>query len=232
MIKMYKDIIYALSRSERKTASIYIERDGKVAVLVPSTLTDRQIEGLIESKRRWIYTSLAEWRDLNATRVQRSFVNGEGFLYLGRSYRLRLVEAQDKPLVLKDGYFCLRHDGRAAGDEGFDEAFKEFYRSKGMDRIPRRVAVYQAKMGVEAGQVRVLDLKNRWASCSSKGNLNFHWRCMMAPPTIIDYIAVHELAHLNHPNHTQAFWNEVDKIMPDFGERKGWLRIHGAGMDL
>jgi predicted metal-dependent hydrolase len=55
---------------------------------------------------------------------------------------------------------------------------------------------------------------------------------MMAPLTIIDYIVVHELAHLIHSNHTQAFWNEVDKVMPDYQERKEWLRLNGAGMDL
>jgi predicted metal-dependent hydrolase len=55
---------------------------------------------------------------------------------------------------------------------------------------------------------------------------------MMAPPTILDYIVVHELGHLIHPNHSEAFWNEVDKVMPDFRDRKEWLRVHGAGMDL
>jgi predicted metal-dependent hydrolase len=80
--------------------------------------------------------------------------------------------------------------------------------------------------------VRIIDLKNRWASCSPGGSLNFHWKCMMSPPTVLDYIVVHELAHLRYPNHTKAFWNEVDKVMPDYGERKEWLRINGAGMDL
>ena len=64
------------------------------------------------------------------------------------------------------------------------------------------------------------------------GNLNFHWKCMMAPLTILDYIVVHELAHLLYPNHTAAFWNQVDKVMPDFQERKEWLRENGAGMDI
>ena len=94
------------------------------------------------------------------------------------------------------------------------------------------MAYYQGKMGVEPKSVRVLDLKNRWASCSAGGHLNFHWKCMMAPTTILDYIVVHELAHLRYPNHTAAFWNEVDKVMPDYRERKEWLRVNGAGMDL
>jgi predicted metal-dependent hydrolase len=156
------------------------------------------------------------------------YVNGEGFLYLGRSYRLKLVEDQSVPLMLKDGYFCLRSDD----DVSPDEAFQELYRQKGKQRIPERVAHYQRRMGVQPKAVRIIELKNRWASCSLGGNLNFHWKCMMAPPTVLDYIVVHELAHLIHPNHTQAFWNEVDKVMPDYGDRKKWLRVNGAGMDL
>ena len=227
-MRTYKDILYSFKRSNRKTASIYVERDGQVSVLVPKRLTITEIEELIESKRRWIYRNLAEWKDLNATKVRREYVNGEGFLYLGRTYRLKLVEAQDKPLMLKDGYFCLRSDDNHSPDA----TFKEFYREKGKRRISERVAYYQTKMGVESKDIRVIDLKNRWASCSSGGTLNFHWKCMMAPPTILDYIAVHELAHLSYPNHTEAFWNEVDKVMPDYGERKEWLRVNGAGMDL
>ena len=230
MMRTYKDIEYSLVRSRRKTASIYIERDGQVSVLVPDKLTDRQIEDLLESKRKWIYRNLAEWQDLNARKVHRDYVNGEGFLYLGRSYRLKLVSDLAEPLMLKDGYFCLRTTNGSLPDA--DAAFKAFYREKGTVRIPPRVAYYQAKMDVEPKAVKVLDLKHRWASCSPGGNLNFHWKCMMAPLTILDYIVVHELAHLIYPNHTKAFWNEVDKVMPDFQERKEWLRVNGAGMDL
>ena len=230
MMRTYKDIEYSLVRSRRKTASIYIERDGQVSILVPDKLTDRQVEALLESKRKWIYKSLAEWQDLNARRVHRDYVNGEGFLYLGRSYRLKLVSDLAEPLMLKDGYFCLRTNNGSLPDA--DAAFKAFYRAKGDVRIPPRVAYYQAKMDVEPKAVRVIELKHRWASCSPGGNLNFHWKCMMAPLTILDYIVVHELSHLIYPNHTKAFWNEVDKVMPDFQERKEWLRVNGAGMDL
>jgi predicted metal-dependent hydrolase len=230
MKRKYRDIEYTLKRSTRKTASIYIERDGQVMVLVPEALDDPRIEALLESKRRWIYTGLAEWHDLNATKVRREYVNGEGFLYLGRSYRLKLVSVQAEPLMLKDGYFCLRAGNGSTPDA--DAAFKAYYRARGMVRIPERVAYFQAKMGVEPKGVKVIELRHRWASWTPAGNLNFHWKCMMAPPTILDYIVVHELGHLTYPNHTGAFWNEVDKVMPDYRDRKEWLRVNGAGMDL
>jgi hypothetical protein len=230
MTRTLKDIEYTLVQSRRKTASIYIERDGKVSVLVTEKQTTRQIEDLLEGKRKWIYKNLAEWQDLNARKVHRDYVNGEGFLYLGRSYRLKLVSELDEPLILKDGYFCLRANNGTLPNA--DAAFKEFYRGKGATRIPPRVAYFKAKMDVEPRSVKVIDLKHRWASCTPSGNLNFHWKCMMAPLTILDYIVVHELTHLLYPNHTVSFWNQVDKVMPDFKDRKDWLRDNGAGMDL
>jgi predicted metal-dependent hydrolase len=101
-----------------------------------------------------------------------------------------------------------------------------------VQRLGERVRAYQTKLGVQPNTVRVLELKYRWASCSAQGRLNFHWKCMMAPLTVLDYIIVHELAHMLHRNHTAAFWNAVDKVLPDYRERKAWLRVNGAGMEL
>ncbi len=230
MTLQYKDIVYTLHRSHRKTASIYIERDGQVTMLVPEELDQKTIDEVLEKKRSWIYRNLAEWKDLNATRVQREYVNGEGFLYMGRTYRLKLVSEQRVPLLLKDGYFCLCSNFVTNGHA--DTAFKEFYKEKAKERIRKRVRYYAERMGLEVHQIKVLDLKHRWASCNTQGHLNFHWKCMMAPGTIIDYIVVHELAHLLHTNHTVSFWNEVDKVLPDFSDRKEWLRVNGAGMDV
>jgi predicted metal-dependent hydrolase len=87
-------------------------------------------------------------------------------------------------------------------------------------------------MGVEPTSVKVLDLKYRWASWTPGGYLNFHWKSMVAPAKVLDYIVVHELAHLIVPDHSAKFWNEVDKLLPDYCDRKELLRVHGAGMDL
>ncbi len=87
-------------------------------------------------------------------------------------------------------------------------------------------------MGVRPGPLQVKELGFRWASSLPSGGLHFHWKCLMAPPKITDYIVVHELCHMHHRDHTDLFWNEVDKVMPDYRERKEWLRQRGAGMDL
>lgn len=227
------NISYGIVRSRRTTADIVVERDGRVIVRAPAAFPDERIEDIVQSKQYWIYKTLAEWRDLNATRVLREYRNGEGFLYLGRSYRLSLIAGQDEPLLLRNGRFCLRRDLVDRGEVAAAKAaFRAYFVARGHERITQRVRYYAPKVGVVTGDVAVRDLGHRWASCSPKGNVGFHWKCMMAPPTIIDYIVVHELCHFHHLNHTEAFWNEVDKVMPSYRERKGWLKQNGAAMDL
>ncbi|MCC5805448.1 MAG: M48 family metallopeptidase [Opitutales bacterium] len=95
-----------------------------------------------------------------------------------------------------------------------------------------RIAWFAPKVGVRTRRWQVRELGHRWAGCTPLGELTFHWKCMMAPLSVIDYIVVHELCHFHHSDHSEAFWNEVDKILPDYRERKDWLRKNGAGLTL
>jgi hypothetical protein len=229
-----RDIEYhLLGGSERSTTDIVIERDGTICVRPPITMTPEQVDSIVENKRMWIYKNLAEWRELNTMRTVREWRSGESFLYLGRNYRLGFNDTQNTPLVFKENRFYLNrslieNDGEIA----LRNAFIEFYIQKGIERLQKRLTYFAPKVGVKAGKVSVKELGFRWASCSSNGNIAFHWKCMMAPPKIIDYIIVHELCHLHQRDHNVAFWNEVDKVMPDYIERKEWLRINGASLDL
>ena len=229
-----RDIDYQLlPGTTRATTDIVIERNGMIVVRAPEHYSPEQVDAVVESKRMWIYRNLAEWRDLNATAVTREFVSGESFLYLGGSYQLRLVSEQKSDLMLKDGRFCLSRELiETSGIDGAKQAFEHFYTEKGLLRFQERVRYFAPKVGVKPAAVKVKDMGYRWASCGSSGNLNFHWKCMMSPPKIIDYIVVHELCHFHHRNHSDAYWNEVDKILPDWRERKEWLRKHGAGLEV
>ena len=233
-IRQIKDIAYRLlPGTPRQTTDIVIERDGCITVRPPARMTPEQVDQTVFSRRLWIYRNLAEWRDLNSTRVVREWVNGESFLYLGSAYRLLLVADQDEPLKLKDGRFCLlRHVVDVGGKGAAQDAFRDFYIGRGRVRLSQRVLHFAPRVGVAPGAIQVKELGYRWASSLASGGLHFHWKCLMAPPKIIDYIVVHELAHLHHRDHTDLFWNEVDKVMPDYRERKEWLRQRGAEMDL
>lgn len=156
-LRQVRDIEYQLlPGSDRQTTDIVIERDGVITVRPPKRMTPEQVDETVLSKRMWIYRNLAEWRDLNATRVTREWVSGETFLYLGSCYRLQLVAEQDEPLKLKDGRFCLMRDVVArGGQEAAHRAFEEFYKAKGLPRLRKRVAFFASKVGVSAGDIQV-----------------------------------------------------------------------------
>lgn len=217
-----------LKKSARKTTSIYIERNGAITVLAPEPYDMGKIEKILEAKRSWIYRNLAEWEDLNRTRVEREFVNGEGFPYLGSTYRLQIVDDANQDLILKNGAFLLKQSALSSARD----RFIDFYKTKAMSRLPKHVEKHARMMGLNPSGIRVQELKNRWASCSVDGTLNFHWRCMMAPLSALEYIVVHELAHLKYPNHTNDFWYTVEKVLPDYQQAKAWLRLYGAGLEL
>jgi hypothetical protein len=234
ILRKIRDIEYRLvPGTARHTTDIVIERDGCVTVRPPARMTPEQVDETVLSRRHWIYRNMAQWRDLNATRVVREWVNGESFFYLGSAYRLLLVAEQDEPLKLRDGRFCLlRSLVEQGGKPAAQEAFRQFYVARGHARLDQRVAYFAPRVGVQPGPLQVKDLGFRWASNLPNGGLHFHWKCLMAPAKVIDYIVVHELCHMHYRDHTDLFWNEVDKVMPDYRERKEWLRQRGAQMDL
>lgn len=234
MERQVRDISYTLlPGTDRNTTDIVIERNGQIVVRPPRSLTSEKVDAVVEAKRLWIYRNLAEWRDLNAAAVAREWVNGETFLYLGRSYRLSIVESAGTGLTLKDGRFLLsRSVIERDGVVGARRAFETYYSERALERVRARIRYYAPKVGVETRSVEVKDIGFKWASCTKMGALAFHWKCMMAPARVFDYLVVHELCHLIQRNHSAAYWNEVDKVMPDYRERKDWLRKHGAGLDL
>ena len=223
------EINIKITRSKRKTLSIYIERDGSVTAIVPQQLSDVEVHDLIKSKEYQIHKSLAEWTQLNDSKVEREYVSGQSFLYLGRNYRLKLVDDDTScNLKLKNGYFVLpRKDKNKAKN-----LFIEFYRTKLLEKITPLLQTFTTQLDVDYNNIKIMDIQNRWASCSNNKHLNFHWKCAMAPIDVLSYIVVHELVHLIHMNHTDEFWNEVDKIIPNYQKHIEWLRVNGAGMDL
>lgn len=100
-------------------------------------------------------------------------------------------------------------------------------RKQAAEAIKARCRYYAPVMGVSYGTVTIREQKTRWGSCSTKGNLNFNWKLVLMPPEILDYVVVHELAHRIQMNHSPAFWAEVGKILPDYKERRQWLKVNG-----
>ena len=228
---------YRLKRSDRKSMGISIERDGAVMVKAPQRAELNDIEKFISEKKVWIYQKLAKKKALNRERPRREFVNGQGFLYLGKSYRLKFIDnagfkskksPKTAPLRLWHGYFELAESEKAGAREHFIAWYKKQIKRRIKERIPR----YDKRIGVTVKDIRILDLGHRWASCGRSGVINFNWRSVMAPIWVFDYILVHEMVHLIERTHSDKFWSLVSRIMSDYEEYALWLNENGAELDL
>lgn len=222
------DLRLAVRRSaRRRTLEITVERDGALVLSAPPEVGEARLREFVLAKRLWIYTKLAEKERLQRRVPVKEYVDGEGFLYLGRSHRLRLVEEQAVPLRLINGRFALRRDDVADGRAHFIRWYGERARAWLSDRVER----YRSRMEVRPAGVKVQDLGYRWGSCGKGDWLYFHWKTILLPARIAEYVVVHEIAHLHEPHHTPEFWRRVERAMPDFAQRKDWLAEHGIDVE-
>lgn len=229
---------YTLKRSDRKSIGITVERDGAIMVRAPFQEDPEKIARFVTEKRIWIHQKLAKKKAINHVSHHREFVNGQGFLYLGKSYRLRFF-SNEKPrkvkkssdslaLKLKHGYFELpesqKHNAR--------KHFISWYKKQTEAKLKERMSRYDERIGAMVEKLRVSDLGHRWASLSRNGIVNFNWRSVMAPIWVFDYILVHEMAHMIVRRHSKEFWSLISRIMPDYEAHARWLNEHGTDLDL
>jgi len=222
------DLRFDVRRSaRRRTLQITVERGGSLLLSAPPSADESSLRDFVNEKRFWIYTKLAEKELLRRTVPRKEFIDGEGFLYLGRSYRLKLVELQDEPLKLFGGRFLLRRDAIDTGREHF----VRWYSKRAREKLSDFVEELQARMEVEPTGVKVQDLGYRWGSCGKGNWLYFHWKTILLPSRIVEYVAAHEIAHLHERHHTPDFWLRLERAMPDYSQRKMWLAERGIGVE-
>lgn len=222
------DLSLVLRRSSRrKTVQITVERDGQLLLVAPPDVDEERLRQFVLEKRFWIYSRLAEKDRLLQAAPAKEFVDGEGFPYLGRSYRLKLVDEQDVPLKLAAGRFRLLRSELPQAREHFIR----WYSAHGKAWLAQRVSDFRNRMAVSPGGVKVQDLGYRWGSCGKGDWLYFHWKTILLPAPIAEYVVVHELAHLHEPHHTPEFWLRVERAMPDYARRKTWLAEHGMEVE-
>jgi predicted metal-dependent hydrolase len=214
----------------RRSIGITVDRDGSLIVNAPHDCDEGDLAAFAHEKRMWVYKKLAEKDLLLSHRPTKEFVSGEGFTYLGRSHRLLVADRHAAAVKLERGRFVMRR-GVALGDQGAG-AMIDWYRTRASRWLPRRVGPWARRLGVEPGLLDVRDLGYRWGSLGKHSRVNFHWATIQLPPMLVDYVIVHELAHIEEPNHTKSFWSRVERAMPAFERAKQELARIGSGLWL
>jgi predicted metal-dependent hydrolase len=227
----FDNLTFELRESaQRRTLEIIIDHDGSLMLATPPGVPAETLEQFVDENLVWVYTKLAEKEAQARPRSPREYVSGEGFPYLGRSYRLKVVDSADhQPLLrLYRGRFELRRDAVPQGREYFIRWYTLHLRPM----LDRHVAALVNRVGAEPREVRIQDLGYRWGSSNRRGHLYFHWRVAMLPHRMIEYLVTHELVHLLERSHSDAFWERLERVIPDYADRQQWLKEHGGMYDL
>lgn len=203
---------------------VRVNRNG-VFVTAPKSASQAEIKRFLLSNADKIIRMIER-----TAPVIKKFADGEAFPYLGTERALRLmerpgargikVEATQRRIVVS-GPPGLSADRIRA-------ALVEWYREEARILLSNKVYFYAERMRLKPGRIAIRDQKTRWGSCSSRGNLNFSWRLIMMPEHIVDYVVVHELSHIRHRNHGKEFWALVGSVLPDYTERRDWLKQNGG----
>lgn len=214
--------------SRRKTASIKVD-EGEVLIVVPKLLEQEKIDKILADKHTWIVDKLAQYQATSPATL-REYVSGESLPYLGRNYRLKVLTGDLTPTKLVNGRITVTVPDPSTQAHYIRRALVNWYKRHADKKIREKVERYKSLVGVETGVVRIKEFKSRWGSCTPYGDLEFNWVIVMAPNRVVDYVVVHELCHLIHHDHSPQFWKEIERVMPDYQEYKGWLRVNGHGL--
>ena len=189
-----------------------------VTVILPDS-DEIQPTELLKENAAWVINRQRTYEDHRKRIPNRVFEAGEQFPYLGEE-RTLAIEPRSKHTVTEDS---IRLRQSAVEQSSVKRVLKNFYRNRARLYFADSVDDYACRMGVGYEKLEIRNQRTRWGSCSTGGTLSLNWRLIMAPSGVIDYIVVHELAHLSEQNHSEGFWQMVREQVPDYKEKSEWL---------
>jgi predicted metal-dependent hydrolase len=221
------ELNYQIIFSKRKTATISVERDRQVIIRVPEGLSEQKINEIIQSKEKWILEKLNHNQKYNPINNNKEFVSGETLNYLGRNYQLQITDNEIENIIFDRRFLISKSNQPTA-----NKLFKEWYRAKAIEKIKPITKKFAKNLGVSYKEIKISEMKYRWGSCTPGGNLLFNWRIIKAPLYVVEYVVVHELAHLIEHNHSEDFWNIVSIQLPNYNKAKDWLKLNGEILEI
>ena len=215
-----------IERSNRKTLSLLVMKDGTVVVKAPIRMREESINKFIEDKQEWIKSKL-----LLVNRTRNKFddiVNYRKFLLYGNKYSLLLSDVKH---IETNEKFQIVIPNKTEPDKIL-KVLKTWYKKVAKQILEERLAFLESRIKLKSSMLKIGDSKGRWGSCNSKGVICLNFRVIMLPPSIIDYVIVHELCHLVEMNHSKNFWKLVGTFLPDMENLKNQIKEYSFLLSL
>ena len=227
---MKYDFNLLIKRTRRKKTLSIIIRDQKVILSAPKYVSDQEINKILESKFAWIQKKLTiEKKDLKL--YKKYYTSGEIFLYLGKEYYLDIKKNTKSDIYISHNKLIIETTN--FDDNNFvKNEIRSWYMKKAKERIELIHKHYEIIMNLKSNKLIFGEYKSKWGSCNIKKVISYDWRIIMSPITVINYIVVHEISHILHPNHSKYFWSLVEKYIKDYKEPRKWLRLNSKKLIL
>lgn len=219
-----QSVTYTLKRSPRRRSITFTIDEQGLHVGAPWRASQRHVENLLNRNAAWVTHKLAEWQQRKA--LSPRWGAGAMLMLKGKPLTLGFAPNQTTTLAV-DGNLWLALDATAGGEKVRAHVI-DWLRAKAHAWFEERVAHFAPLLGVPPPKVRLSNARTRWGSCSPDGRVRLNWRLIQMPNELIDYVAVHELAHLRELNHSRRFWDWVATVLPDHAERRCALRREGG----
>ncbi len=221
-------IEFELVRADRATLEIAVLPDGAVVVKSPTEALEGDVLSRVSRRSRWILKQQRYFAQFQPRTPPRRYVGGETHLYLGRQYRLAIEIEDVETVKLVSGWFRVTLPQARLSPENVRRLLEDWYAQKARQRLPERLEqCWQAfpRAGLNQPALRIRRMRTRWGSLSSAGTLSLHPDLVQAPRECVDYVIMHELCHLMHPDHGPEFRRVLERVLPDWERRKTQLEI-------
>jgi len=222
-----KPITIQIKYSHRKTVYLRIISQDKIEIRSPFGINEKKILSFILKSQTWISNQLNK---ANTNPEVRAYIEGETFYYQGQGYTLKVNIGDRDHIHINNLDNTIRLE--SSGRNNVKDILINWYKDQASCYIRDRVNYYESIIGVKSGRISIKNQRTIWGSCSTKKNLNFNVKLIMMPDYILDYVVVHEICHLIHFNHSKEFWRKVEEIIPDYKERRKYLKLNGKDFYL
>ena len=214
---------YTVIKQRRKTATISIDEKLNIIVKVPLYMTKKQVHELVAKQENWIKATLEKKKKLIET--QDWYYTGR-LLYMGEYRKIERIKTslQKFSIDFNDKGFIIVSDG---SEEVERQLVEKFFRKQAKEELTGLADFYAKKVGVQYHKITIRNQTTRWGSCSSKGNLSFNLKLMCAPKEMIEYVVLHEIMHLKHFDHSKAFWQSIEEVMPNYKVCVNYFKQYG-----
>jgi predicted metal-dependent hydrolase len=219
------DFDYTIVRSKRKSVAIHVVKQG-VEVRIPHKVTNAFAIQFLISKKNWIKTKITEQQKIN--KALPKVVIGESILWQGKPHLINYQVGQTHQLLKQDNAFTVLSP-TVPSEQKLVYLFEAYFKQQAKTYLTQLTLKTAEKMALanQLSEVRFRRTKTKWGHCTSKGNIQFNWLIMGAPIEVINYLVIHEVAHLKHPNHQIDFWKTVQTYCPEYKTHDGWLKHNG-----